>query len=218
MVHRLPVHLRRPAGSRHVRRAQRQVQHKLAEIRLITRHLQVLGHPLQPVPQLHGAACRVEPVAVIVVPRNHRENGLQVRIVEHRHLPLHDPQVRTAHHADLAVRPRLARDPVQRVVAVRRLLFERLERALRFVTPAHVFHHHRVAVVHEGLVIRRDASALPVRRAHQNGRHSGILGGQKNVGRQVHSVAHRNRHAQLLDRGPLPPGRTPASQVENQAR
>jgi len=59
--------------------------------------------------------------------------------------------------------------------------FQRLERALGFVAPAHVLDHHRVAVVHEGLVIRGDIGALPVGRAHQNRRHSTCSQGRKTL-------------------------------------
>ena len=62
------------------------------------------------------------------------------------------PHVRSAYHADLAVAPRLARDPVQCVVAVVNFLGERLERALALIAPAYVLHDDGVSMVHEGLV------------------------------------------------------------------
>jgi hypothetical protein len=73
-----------------------------------------------------------------------------MRVVQGRHFPLHDAQVGAAQHADFAVGPRLARDPVQRVVAIGRLLFERPEDAFGCVAPAHILDHHGVAAFDEG--------------------------------------------------------------------
>ena len=91
-------------------------------------------------------------------------------LFEQRRLPLHDPQIRAAEHTDLAVGPGLARDPVQRVVAILWLLAERIEYAFGFVAAAHVLDDHGVAVVDERTVIGRQVIALAIRRAHQDRR------------------------------------------------
>lgn len=54
------------AGSRHIRRAQRQVQNKPGKIRMEAGRTQVLGHPQQALAQLHSPTRRIEAIAIIV--------------------------------------------------------------------------------------------------------------------------------------------------------
>ena len=77
-------------------------------------------------------------------------------------------------------------------------LLERLENAVRFVAPAHVLHHDGVAVLHERLVMRRDVVAFAVGRAHQDGGNARRLGGTKQVGGELHAVAHGNAERAAL--------------------
>src|ERR1017187_6976224 len=80
--------------------------------------------------ELHGAARPIAALALIVAAGDRREEGVKMRVVQRRHFPLHDSQIGAAQHAYFAVPPRLARDPVERVVAIGRPLFERPEEAL----------------------------------------------------------------------------------------
>ena len=78
---------------------------------------------------------------------------------------------------------------------------ERPEHALGFVAPAHVLHHHGVAVLHEGLVIRRDVGALAVWRAHQDGRHAAaVRPAEKRWRRAARRRAWESRHVQAAGR------------------
>ncbi len=131
---------------------------------------QVLRHPQQALAQFHRAARRIEAVAIIVAAGDRRKHGLQMWIVQRRHFPLHDSQVRSAQHADLAVRPGLAGDPIQRVVAIGRFLFERPEDALRSDSvrahPAPLRRSHAPQTARSSSRCGRFA----IRSAHQNGR------------------------------------------------
>ena len=64
-------------------------------------------------PSFMAPPARIIAVEIFVRSGNHRKDRLQMRIVQQRHAPLRDPQVRAADHADFAVRPGLRRDPVQ---------------------------------------------------------------------------------------------------------
>jgi len=123
-----------------------------------------------------------------------------MRIRAQRGFPLHDAQIGTARHPDLAVAPRLARHPVECVVAIGRLLRERFELAFGFVAPAHVLHHHREAVLQQRLVIRRQFLTLAVRSAHQDGRHARAFRRQKNVGVRRTPSRMGTAHVQQLYR------------------
>ena len=199
MVQGVLEHGRRSARGGHIDGAQRQVQNVLAEIRLVTGGFQVLRHPLQAVSQLHGPALGVEPVQIIVPPGDHRKNGLQMGIAERGRLPLHNAAVGSADHPDLAVRPGLPGDPVQRIVAVRGFLAQRIEDAFRFVAPSHVLRHHGVAALHERLVVGRDVGAFTVGSALQDSRKTAALGGEEDVGGEPHAIAHGDLRAQPLD-------------------
>ena len=84
------------ASGRHVSSAQRQRQDELAEVRCETGRAHVFGHPQQAMAELHGAAGRIETVAIIVVAGDLREYRFQVRVVGHRNFPLRDSQIRAA--------------------------------------------------------------------------------------------------------------------------
>jgi hypothetical protein len=119
--------------------------------------------------ELERAAARVVAVAVIVIARNHRKNRLQMRIVAQRRFPLHDPEIRPAHHADLAVGPGLAGNPIDRFIAILAFVVQLFEVAFGFVTASHILHHHGVPVIDERLVVRNEVGPLAVRRPNQNG-------------------------------------------------
>ena len=94
--------------------------------------------PVEAVDPLHGAAHRppapdrvdAEPERAALVVRavpevvahHARHDRLQQRMAGEGGLPLHLAEVRAAGHADVAVAPRLLADPLQRVVAVVRLV------------------------------------------------------------------------------------------------
>ena len=113
-----------------------------------------------------------------------------MRVVQGRDFPLHDAQVGAAQHADFAIGPGLARDPVKRVAAIGGLLFERPEDALGCVAPAHILDHHGIAALDERRVIGRDGGPLAVGRAHQDG---GIAAGRlrpEDICGETHTVPH----------------------------
>ena len=194
---------RGPAERGDIGRANRQVQDELGEVRLIARRAHVFGHPTQAVAEFQGAAGGVVAVAIIVIAGDHGEDRLEVRIVAQGGLPLHNAGVGAAHHADFAVRPRLACDPVQGVVAIHGLLGQGQEGAFGFVAPADVLHHHRVAALDEGLVVRCDVRALTVRRANQDSRDARGFRGKEDIGGKAHAIAHGDGHMQVFDQRPL---------------
>ncbi len=124
-----------------------------------------------------------------------------MRIIQQRHFPLHNPQIGAADHPDFAVRPRLARDPVQRIVSIAAFLRERLKHAFRSVASAHILHHHGVAVLGENPIGGREVRALAVGRANQNGGNAIFHVGPEYVSRQANAVAHLGAHVELLQDG-----------------
>ena len=134
MIERLLIHVTALAGGGEVGAAQRYGTHVAIEIRWRkTVREYVLGHPQEPVPQPHGPSGRIEAVQIVVVTGDRGRNGLEVWIVEKGRLPLHDAEIGSANHADLAVAPGLARNPVERVVAIYGLLRERIEDTFRLI-------------------------------------------------------------------------------------
>src|SRR5205823_3913179 len=109
-----------------------------------------------------------ETVEIGVAPRNGRKYRLQMRVAPNGHLPLRDTEIRSAHHPGRIIRPRLPRDPVQRVIAIRPLLPEHVERALGIVPPTSILNHERVSAQHPSAIVIRKARALSVRSAHQD--------------------------------------------------
>jgi len=122
-----------------------------------------------------------------------------MRVVQPGSFPLHDTHVGAAQHADFPVRPGLPRDPVQRVVAVPRLLRKRIERAFGFVPPAHVLHNHGITVIHKKPVIRQQIVAFVIGRAHQDDGKPGGIRRKKNIRGELHAVPHRHSHMQAFD-------------------
>ena len=161
----------------------------------------VVREPEQAMADFHGAARGVETVAVIVVAGNVREYGLQMRVSGHRRFPLRDAQVGAAIHTHPAVRPRLARDPVQRVVAVVDFLVDRFECAAGSIAAAHVLHDDNVTVIHEGLIGGRDRIALPVGCAQQDRGIARRRAWTEDVRAQYHAIAHGHSCVVCADRG-----------------
>ena len=155
---------------------------------------QVLRQPEQTMPQLHGAARRIEPVQIIVAAGDHRKDRLQVRVIQKRHSPLCDSQIRSADHPHFAVRPRLRRNPVERVVSVRTFLVQSVEHAFGVIAAAHILHHNRVPVLDKGRITWLKIGTFSIRRSNQDGWVSRATGRMKDVGVQMNSVAHRNAH------------------------
>ena len=117
----------------------------------------------------------------------------QVRRTLTRGQPLHGAAVRPAHHADLAVRPGLFRDPLDRVVAVLALIHARLEMAFRIEAPACILKHHRIPPRAEELGSLHHAGRdVVIGRARQDDRVGFRRRRQVDVGRQFHPVAHRH--------------------------
>ena len=76
------------------------------------------------------------------------DGGEVLRLLLERH-PLVEARVRSAPHRDLAVRPGLGGQPLHHVVAVPRVLEERLEAPLGVAAPAHVHDGEDIAVAGE---------------------------------------------------------------------
>ena len=170
--------------------------------------------PVEVVDPLHGAAHRppapdgvdaeAEGAALVVravpevVAHHPRHDRLQERVAGEGGLPLHLAEVGAAGHADVAVAPRLLADPLQRVVAVVRLVVPGHELALGVVPAAHVLRDVDVAVlrpeeaeVHQQVVV--------VRRARQEHRPRAVaVAGQIDVGREADAVPHRHRQIVLV--------------------
>ena len=67
------------------------MQHEAVEFRrLEAGSAQVEAHPQQAVTEFHGAAGGIKAVEIIIVAGDNWKNGLQMRIVQYRHLPLRD--------------------------------------------------------------------------------------------------------------------------------
>ena len=84
-------------------------------------HAQLADRVLALLAGRHAAAADVDVVAVAVVRRVHRQDRPQVRRPELRDLDRREAAVADAPHADVAVAPRLRRQPLDRVVPVERL-------------------------------------------------------------------------------------------------
>ncbi len=150
----------------------------------------VLAEVVRAVERRHA----LEP-AVEVGERHPRDDRLEGRVAGCDRGPLREAVVAVAPHADVAVRPRLPRDPVDRVVAVGDLVDERDRLALRAESPAHVLRDEGVAARDEMRGQERDpavAAVLVVRQAHEHGRERPGAVGEVHVGGQVHAVAHRH--------------------------
>jgi hypothetical protein len=106
---------------------------------------EVTGHEAVLVARIDPAGV-VEPVAVVVVPDD-RDAGHQVRRSLRRRLELDHSQRRGAPGADVAVAPRLPRDPLDRVVAVEAAVVAGDRGRRRGEEPPPVGHHERVVGV-----------------------------------------------------------------------
>ncbi len=148
--------------------------------------------------QVVGAVERrhaLEP-AVEVGERHARDDRLEGGMAGRHRRPLREAVVAVAPHADIAVRPGLLRDPLDRVVAVGNLVDERDRLALGAEAPAHVLRHEGVAARQEMRGQRRHpavAAVLVVRQAHEHCRERARALGQVHVGREPHAVAHRHQ-------------------------
>ena len=163
----------------------------------------VLAQVVRAVERRHA----LEP-AVDVGERHARDDRLEGGVAGRDRSPLREAVVAVAPHADVAVRPRLPRDPVDRVVAVGDLVDERERLALRAESPAHVLRDEGVAARDEMRGQERDpavAAVLVVRQAHEHGGERPGAVGEVHVGGQVHAVAHRHHllpGARIQRRGP----------------
>ena len=208
--------------------------------RLRPRHPPRLEAPLQGVggeglrgpahgePQVEGAAL-VRPPLVVVRRAVVRGDGHEVRRLLDRRLPLREPDVRAADHADLAVRPRLRGRPLHRVVAVRRLLPHGVELALGAVAPPAVLVEGGVTPRGEvapgpGIAVAAGVGRPPVvRRPLQDHGERPVTGGQVHLGREPDAVAHRRpldraAHAVRVAVLPLTRCRGRPGQRDDQAR
>ena len=165
----------------------------------------VLGQVVSAVERCHAVA--VEP-AEQVGHGHARHDRLQRRVPGGDRRPLGVAVVGVAPHADVAVRPGLLRDPLDRVVAVVDLVHERVHLAPRPELAAHVLGQERVAALGE---VARDerhpavAAVLVVGQPHQHRRPRALPVRQVDVGGQLDAVAHR-RHVLLgarVERGRL---------------
>ena len=157
---------------------------------------QGLRGPAHREPQVERAAL-VRPPLVVVRRAVVRGDGHEVRRLLDRRLPLRQSDVGAADHADLAVRPRLRRRPLHRVVAVRRLLPHGVELALRAVAPARVLVEGRVASLCEvapgaRIAVAAGAGRPPVvRRPLQDHGKRPVTRRQVHLGREPDPVPHR---------------------------
>ena len=126
-----------------------------------------------------------------------RGDGHEVRRLLDRRLPLREPDVGAADHAHLAVRPRLCRRPLHRVVAVGRLLPHGVELALRAVAAPGVLVEGRVAALGEvapgaGIAVAAGVGRAPVvGRPLQDHGERPVTRRQVHLGREPDAVAHR---------------------------
>ena len=108
--------------------------------------------------------------------------------------PLREAVIAVAPHGDTAVAPVLLRDPVDRVVAVVRLVHEQQRLALGAELAAHVLRDDAVPALHEVLGDERDervGAVLVIRQADEDDiAGCVVITGQVHVGGQTHSVAH----------------------------
>ena len=185
---------------------------RLGDLRVRPRLVSVRGHgedPLQQ-PQTQGAAA-LHAVGVGVRRSFVGDHRLEAGRVQRRGLELDPRLVGDAVRAHLPVARRVARDPLDGVVAVLGLLHEGEEVAGRVEAPAAVLDHGDVSVAREEhRVLDRDRPHLVVGRAGEDGRErllhgDPVLGGQVEVGHEVEAVAHGDGH--VLDDDDVPVGR-----------
>src|SRR5689334_20440753 len=84
-------------------------------------------------------------------------------------LPLYRADIGSTPHSNLAIRPRLPHNPLQRVETILALIVIGEPGALAFVTPSGVLHDYDVAFLGVALRGRLDP-ILVIRRAHQQNR------------------------------------------------
>ena len=174
------------------------------------------GHavePLQVVLRPEGAVA-VRPVTAPAPRTPRRHHGDEVRRAARRRGPLHPGHVGAPQHSDTAVAPRLARDPLHRVVAVLEVVDPGREEAVGIAAPPHVLDRHRVAVGRK--VATPDDEVLTrvaVGGADQDRGRRTIGVGQVQIDGQAGSVPHHRPDVDRCAHGPrrrlpAPTGRT----------
>ena len=124
---------------------------------------QVLRDPLQTVPEFHRSAGRVIAIKVFIGSGDDREDSAEVRVLRSKPPAIARSPVRSPEHPNVAVRPGLPGDPVQRVFAVAVLLNRWLEDSLARVPAPYILHDQRESTVQEHSVARNQVEALAVR-------------------------------------------------------
>ena len=147
----------------------------------------------------HRAAGVVHPRLVKVGGRGHSSHGSQVRRQRAfaRQGVLRCPQVALPGGRHLPGGPRLSGRPFHRVVAVQRLLEQRVVIPLRVKTSAHVLAQQHVAVARkepDGMVGVVQVAVLAVRSAIDQHREPAGRVGPHHVGGQARAVPHWHHH------------------------
>ncbi len=157
-----------------------------------------------PVPNPQPERSAVNGSAEAVVDRRvGGDDRRQVRRPPHRRQVLRGADVGTTHHADLAVRPGLPGEPLDRVVAVLAVVGHPVPDSLGSSPAARILTDDDVTARNK--VFRRgNRSPLSVRGAAEYDRESAfhrgaVSGGQVDVRRQLDAVAQRNHHVLASD-------------------
>ncbi len=174
--------------------------------RAIEQLVAVDRHPADRHRQFHRAAVARPEIAVAPAGRAHRaaralgDHRPMVGIAGLGQINLRVAEVGAAIAADLAVRPRLAGQPVDRIVAVLQLVPGHDVQAAGFELAALVLNRHHIAETGEAKSLRVGAAKalLVIRRANQDRRQGfGRALWHIEIGRELDPVRHRDQHAFL---------------------
>ena len=144
-------------------------------------------------------AAEVE-IAIEAAPSRLRCDGGKSGRIFHRRLPLHRADIRSADHADTSAAPGLARDPLQRIIAVLALVIVWRCHALGSTRAATVLGYENVACFGPSLGGALLFGAI-IRRAHE---HDGRFGHSIiaiDVGGELDAIAHGHGNGLRFDLG-----------------
>ena len=159
------------------------------------------GRAVDPVqrPLHQPRAADVGKLVEVVSARRLRDHADQIARALAGRQPLHRRQVGAAHHADPPIRPRLAGDPLDRVVSVLCVGEEEPEAPVRVPASAGVLDDEGVAPLCVLLPeLRVPLVGLDVGCAHEDCRVRSGAVGQPEVGGQLDAVAHGDPEVEVL--------------------
>ena len=197
VVEEIPVDRQRPTHRR-VEGEQRPVVRELPPIENL-RVDPVLAEPIEPTqgPSHAESPADVRDLVEIEAPGRGRRQADQVGRLMASRYPLRCAGILRPHAGDLAIGPGLGGAPFDGVVAVVDFLKQKPKGPLGVAGAANILDHNRIPPAGEVLAEALGADPVgpaPIRRADGNHRVFARSGGQPEVGHELGSVPHRDRH------------------------